>query len=45
MLSDDEFIQYVYNFLPVDAVTEAVAEFHIEAVFVFAAEKLSAVFL
>ena len=31
--------------LPVDALTEAVAELHIEAVFVLAAEKPSAVFL
>ena len=37
--------QYSYNFLPVDAVTEAAAEFHIEAVFVLAAEIPSAVFL
>ena len=31
--------------LPVDALTEAVAELHIEAVFVLAAVKPSAVFL
>ena len=34
-----------FEYLPVDALTEAVAEFHIEAVLVLAAEKLSAVFL
>ena len=32
-------------YLPVDALTEAVAEFHIDDVLVLAAAKLSAVFL
>ena len=35
----------INNILPVDALTEAVAEFHIDDVLVFAAARLSAVFL